>query len=119
MRATNGAARHQAKKRILKSAKGFRGARSKHWRTVIVATMRAERHSFIGRKLKKRDMRRLWITRINIASRALGLSYSNLIAGLNKADIRLDRRQLSELAIHEPSAFEAVVEQAKGALAAQ
>ena len=117
MRTTNGAARHQAKKRILKSAKGFRGARSKHWRTVIVATMRAERHAFIGRKIKKRDMRSLWITRINIASRAQGLSYSRLIAGLSKADIRLDRRQLSELAIHEPVAFNMIVDQAKGALA--
>lgn len=117
MRTTNGAARHQSKKRVLKDAKGFCGARSKHWRTVITATMRAERHAFVGRKLKKRDMRQLWITRINIASREQGLSYSRLIAGLAKADIRLDRRQLSELAIHQPVAFAQVVEQAKAALA--
>lgn len=117
MRATNGAARHQSKKRVFKDAKGFRGARSKHWRTVITAVMRAERHAFVGRKIKKRDMRSLWITRINIASREQGLSYSRLIAGLSKADIRLDRRQLSELAIHQPEAFAAIVEQAKAALA--
>ena len=116
MRVTNGAARHRSKKRILKDAKGFRGARSKHWRTVLTSTMRAERHAFVGRKLKKRDMRSLWITRINIASREQGLSYSRLIAGLGKADIRLDRRQLSELAINQPEAFAQVVERAKAAL---
>ncbi|TVR10274.1 MAG: 50S ribosomal protein L20 [Planctomycetota bacterium] len=116
MRARNGVARHRAKKATLKDAKGFRGARSSHWRTVLTATKRAEKHAFVGRKLKKRDMRSMWITRINIASREQGLSYSRLIAGLNKADIRLDRRQLSELAIEQPVAFAQVVAQAKAAL---
>jgi large subunit ribosomal protein L20 len=77
---------------------------------------RAEKQAFVGRKLKKRDMRSLWITRLNIASRAQGLPYSRLIAGLAKADIRLDRKQLSELAIHQPEAFAQIVAQAKAAL---
>ena len=75
-------------------------------------------YSYVGRKVKKRDYRRLWIARINIACRALGINYSRLIAGLGKADIRIDRRQLSELAIHQPEAFASIVEQAKSKLAA-
>lgn len=116
MRATNGAARHQSKKRRLDRAKGFRGGRHSMWSVASEAIMRADAQAFVGRKLKKRDYRSLWINRINIASRALGLSYSRLIAGLQKADIRLDRKQLSELAIHQPEAFAQIVEQAKKAL---
>ena len=117
MRTTNSVARHKAKKRLMKKVRGYYGARNSTVRQAHIAVKRAEQHAFVGRKLKKRDMRKLWITRINIASRALGLSYSRLIAGLNKADIRLDRKQLSEMAIHEPEAFTQVVEQAKAALA--
>jgi large subunit ribosomal protein L20 len=117
MRATNGAARHQSKKRLLDRAKGFRGGRHSMFSVASEAVMRAEASAFVGRKLKKRDYRSLWIARINIASRAQGLSYSRLIAGLLKADIRLDRKQLSELAIHQPEAFNNVVAQAKAALA--
>lgn len=116
MRSTNGAARHQSKKRLLDRAKGFRGGRHSMYTVATEAVMRAEANAFVGRKLKKRDYRSLWITRINIASRAAGLSYSRLIAGLQKADIRLDRKQLSELAIHQPDAFTKIVEQAKAAL---
>ncbi len=117
MRTTNAVARHKAKKKLMKRVRGFYGARNSTLRQAHIAIKRAEQHAFVGRKLKKRDMRRLWITRINIASRANGLAYSRLIAGLNKVDIRLNRKQLSEMAIHEPEAFASVVEQAKAALA--
>jgi len=121
MRATNGAARHRSKARVLKAAKGFYSGRRKMYTVATEAVMRAEQMGFRGRKEKKRDFRRLWIRRISIASRGLGeegVSYSRLIAGLQLADIRLDRKQLSELAIHQPAAFADVVKQAKAALAA-
>lgn len=117
MRATNGAARHQSKKRLLDRAKGFRGGRHAMWTVASEAVMRADAQAFVGRKLKKRDYRSLWINRINIASRAQGLAYSRLIAGLIKADIRLDRKQLSELAVNQPEVFNQIVAQAKAALA--
>jgi len=117
MRATNGAARHQLQKRVLKRAKGMRGGRHSQYRVAIESIKRAERQAFIGRKLKKRDFRQTWINRINIASRALGLPYSRLIAGLLKADIRLDRKQLSELAISQPEAFANIVKQVQTVLA--
>jgi large subunit ribosomal protein L20 len=116
MRATNTPARHRAKKRLLKRARGFYAGKSKMYRHVLAAVKRAENQAFIGRKLKKRDFRRLWITRINIASRQLGLPYSRLIAGLQRASIVLNRKQLSELAIHQPAAFAKVVDAAKAAL---
>jgi large subunit ribosomal protein L20 len=121
MRATNGAARHQSKKRLLKRAKGFYSGRRKMFSVASEAVMRAEQMGFRNRKEKKREFRQLWIRRISIASRNLGeqgLAYSRLIAGLQLADIRLDRRQLSELAIHQPEAFAAIVGQAKAALTA-
>ena len=121
MRTTNGAARHSAVKRLKKRARGFYSGRHKMYHVICEAVMRAERTAYVGRKLKKRDFRRLWITRISIACRALGeqgMPYSRLIAGLQKADIRLDRKQLSELAIHQPAAFADVVSKAKAALAA-
>lgn len=118
MRSTNGAARRQAKKDVMKRVQGFRGARSRSYTKALEASKRAEQQAYIGRKIKKRDFRRLWITRLNIASRNLGMSYSRLIAGLQKADIRADRKQLSELAIHQPEAFAAVVAKAKAALEA-
>jgi large subunit ribosomal protein L20 len=121
MRATNGAARHRSKKRLLKKAKGFYSGRRKMYTVACEAVMRAEQTAFRSRKEKKRDFRRLWIRRISIASRALGdegLAYSRLIAGLQKADIRLDRKMLSELAIHQPAAFADVVKKAKAALIA-
>jgi large subunit ribosomal protein L20 len=121
MRTTNGAARHQSVKRLKKRARGFYSGRHKMYHVICEAVMRAERTAYVGRKLKKRDFRRLWITRISIACRALGengLPYSRLIAGLQWADIRLDRKQLSELAIHQPAAFADVVAKAKAALLA-
>ncbi len=116
MRISNGPAHHQRVKKVMKRVSGFSAGRHRQYTTALQSIKRAEQQSFIGRKLKKRDMRKLWIARVNIASRALGLPYSRLIAGLNKADIRLDRRQLSELAIHQPEAFAQVVAQAKAAL---
>lgn len=116
MRATGVPAKHRAKKRLMRRARGFYSGRKNMYRHVIAAIKRAEHQAYIGRKLKKRDFRRLWITRINIASRNEGLPYSRLIAGLNAAGIILDRKQLSELAIHQPAAFRAVVDQAKHAL---
>jgi len=118
MRSKSTPARNRAKKRLFRDVKGMRGARANHYRTALQARKRAEQQAYEGRKLKKREYRRLWITRINIAARAHGLAYSRLIAGLHKADIRLDRKQLSELAIHQPDAFAQVCEQAKTALAA-
>jgi large subunit ribosomal protein L20 len=116
MRTTNGAARHQSVKRVKKLAKGYYSGRHKMYRVICEAVKRAERMSFYSRKRKKRDFRRLWITRIGIACRLHGLPYSRLIFGLHKADIRLDRRQLSELAINQPDAFAEIIKQVKTVL---
>lgn len=118
MRTTNGAAHHQSVKRIKKLASGYYSGRHKMYRVICEAVKRAERMSFFSRKRKKRDFRRLWITRISIACRINDMMYSRFICGIHKADIRLDRRQLSELAIHQPAAFTEIVKQAKAALAA-
>lgn len=118
MRATNGASRHRMIKRMKVRAKGFYSGRHKMYRVICEAVRRAEVQAYIGRKLKKRQFRQLWIKRINIACRPQGITYSRLISGLQKADIRLDRKQLSELAVHQPEAFAGVVSQAKAALAA-
>jgi large subunit ribosomal protein L20 len=117
MRATNGVARRKRKKRLLKQTKGMWGRRHNLLRLSIEAVHHKHKYAYIGRKRRKRDFRRLWITRISAACRALGLNYARLIAGLNKANIALDRKQLSELAIQNPTGFAAVVEQAKAALA--
>lgn len=116
MRANNGAARHRSIKRLMKRAKGFWSGRHKMMRVAAEAVKRAEVQAFVGRKLKKRQFRSLWIKRISIACRAQGITYSRLISGLQKADIRLDRKQLSELAIHQPAAFNDVIAKAKVAL---
>jgi len=116
MRAQNTPARKRARKAVMKAASGFHAGRHRQYRRALEATKRAEQQAFIGRKLKKRDFRQLWITRINIAARNNGLSYSRFISGLSRLGIELDRKQLSELAIHQPEAFTALVEQAKGAL---
>lgn len=118
MRATNGAARHKMIKRLMKRAKGFWSGRHKMYRVACEAVKRAEVQAFVGRKLKKRTFRGLWIKRISSACRAEGITYSRLIAGLQKADIRLDRKQLSELAIHQPAAFKDVCAKAKAAVTA-
>ncbi|GAA5525341.1 50S ribosomal protein L20 [Microbulbifer flavimaris] len=105
-------------KKILKQAKGYYGARSRVFRVAKQAVIKAGQYAYRDRRVKKRNFRQLWITRINAQSRAEGLSYSRLIAGLKKADIALDRRVLADLAVYDKAAFAAVVEKAKAALAA-
>ena len=104
-------------KKVLKQAKGYYGARSRIFRVAKQAVTKAGQYAYRDRRQRKRQFRALWITRINAQSRANGLSYSRLINGLKKADISLDRRVLADLAVHDKSAFAAIVEQAKVALA--
>ncbi|MEM7517096.1 MAG: 50S ribosomal protein L20 [Planctomycetota bacterium] len=118
VRVTYGAPRRQKKVRYFKRSKGFYGGRSKLWRTVRESVMRAWAYSFRDRKQRKRQFRRLWIIRINAAARQRGMTYSQFMNGLNKANVQLNRKQLSELAIHDPKAFDAIVEMAKGAIPA-
>lgn len=101
-------------KRVLKQAKGYYGAKSKQFRTANDAVMQALNYSYIGRKHRKRDFRRLWITRINAAARLNGMSYSKFINGLKKANIEVNRKMLSEMAIHDADGFSKLVEIAKG-----
>lgn len=105
-----------AKKRhnnILKQAKGYFGAKSKLFRTANQAVMKSLNYAYIGRKQRKRDFRKLWITRINAAARINGMSYSKFISGLKKANITINRKMLSEMAINDPAAFAKLVEIAK------
>ena len=109
----------QAKKRhkkILKQAKGFRGARSRTFKVAKQATMRANQYAYKDRRRKKRSFRSLWILRINAAARLNGISYSKLIAGLKKADIDLDRKVLADIAVHDKDAFSQLVEKVKSNL---
>lgn len=117
MRATNGAARHRMIKRIRKRARGYHSGRHKMYRVMCEALRRADVQAFASRKQKKRVYRQLWIKRISIACREEGITYSRLISALALADIRLDRKQLSELAVNQPEAFKSVIGQAKAALA--
>ena len=117
MRVTNAPASRERRRRRLAKAKGFYGARSKLFRTATEAVDRAMRLSTIHRKLKKRDFRQLWIARVNAAARAEGISYSKFIAGLAKAGVALNRKMLSEIAIHDEKAFTEICETAKKALA--
>lgn len=103
-------------KKILKAAKGYYGARSRVFRVAKQAVIKAGQYAYRDRRNKKRSFRALWITRINAQSRAEGVTYSQLIAGLKKAQIMLDRRVLADLAVHDKPAFAAVVAQAKAAL---
>lgn len=104
------------RRRILKQAKGYYGAKSRLYAEARDSVDRALQFAFHGRKRKKRDFRRLWITRINAASRQHGLSYSQFIAGLNMAGVGLDRKVLAELAVEDPRAFETLAATAKNAL---
>ncbi|MEK6731553.1 MAG: 50S ribosomal protein L20 [Pseudomonadota bacterium] len=103
-------ARH---KKLLKKAKGYYGAHSRVYRSAKQAVIKAGQYAYIGRKLKKRDFRSLWIVRVNAGAREFGLSYSRLMSGLKKANIEIDRRVLADLAIHHKEAFAAIVEKAK------
>ena len=104
------------RKRVLKLAKGYRGAKSKCFRTAKQAVMKSLVYAYIGRKQKKRDFRRIWITRISAAAKMNGINYSQFMNGLKKAGIDMNRKMLSEIAIADPAAFTALVEKAKAAL---
>ncbi|MDR1478300.1 MAG: 50S ribosomal protein L20 [Planctomycetaceae bacterium] len=116
MRTTRGAARRQSKKRLFKRAKGFRGGRGKLLRTVKETIVRADCYATRDRRVRKRDFRSLWITRINAAVRNLGLRYSEFIRGLKASNILLDRKVLAELAVNDQKAFAEIVDTAKKAL---
>jgi large subunit ribosomal protein L20 len=118
MRTTKGAARNKAKRRLFKKTKGFRGGRGNMLRTAKETLVRAGAYAFRDRRDRKREFRKLWIIRINAAVRERGLRYSEFIHGLEKAQIGLDRKSLSEMAINDPSGFDAVVARVKEALAA-
>ena len=101
----------------LKAAKGYWGSKSKHFKMAKQAVMKSGNYAFAGRKLKKRDFRQLWITRISAQAKINGMNYSTFMHGLKKAGIDLNRKMLSEIAISDPEAFAALAEQAKAALA--
>jgi large subunit ribosomal protein L20 len=111
-RVRKGAARHQAKKRILKAVKGYRGPRGHLYRQAKEATMRAAVNARIDRKRRKRDFRGLWIIRLSAACRQRGLRYSEFISSLKKANIALNRKMLSEIAVDDPKGFDTVIEAA-------
>lgn len=109
-------ATRKRRKKVLKLAKGYWGAKSKHFKMAKEAVMKSGNYAYIGRRLKKRDFRRLWITRINAACRMNGITYSAFMNGLKKANIGLNRKMLSEIAIADEKAFQELVNQAKSAL---
>lgn len=104
---------HKKRRKIMKLAKGYVGARSKKYRIANETVIRALRFAYIGRKLKKRDYRKMWIARINAATRANGMSYSKFINGLKKSGIEVNRKMLSEMAINDAAGFEKLVNIAK------
>ncbi len=104
------------RKSVLKAAKGYWGAKSKHFKMAKQAVMKSGNYAFVGRKLKKRDFRRLWIARISAQAKVCGMNYSTLMHGLKKAGIDLNRKMLSEIAISDKEAFAALAERAKAAL---
>jgi len=115
-RVRKGAARNQAKKRLFKSVRGFRGPRSKNLRLAKEALVGAQVNATVGRRRKKRDFRRLWVTRLSAACSTRGLRYSQLIYGLKLSQVSINRKMLSEMAIHDAEGFDQVVEVAKKAL---
>ncbi len=118
MRTVKGSARTRAKRRLFKKTKGFRGGRRNLIRTAKETLVRAGAYAFRDRRVRKREFRKLWIIRINAAVRERGIRYSEFIHGLVKAGIELDRKTLSEIAISDPAAFDAIVDKVKEALAA-
>ena len=102
--------------KTLKLAKGYFGAKSKHFKMAKQAVMKSGQYAYIGRKQKKRDFRKLWITRISAAAKMNGMNYSTFMNGVNKAGINLNRKMLSEIAISDPAGFTAIAEKAKAAL---
>jgi len=116
MRIKPGVAKNRRLKRILKEVKGYRGARSRRVKIAKEAILRAGRNAYVGRKLKKRQFRRLWVARLNAAVRERGLSYSRFMYGLRKAGVEVNRKELANVAFHDAAAFDRFVETAKAAL---
>ncbi len=116
MRIKPGVAKNRRLKRILKQVKGYRGARRRRIKLAKEAIIRAGAQAYIGRRLRKRQLKSLWITRLNAASRQRGLRYSLFINGLKKAGVTVDRKQLASIAYHDEAAFDRFVEMAKAAL---
>ncbi|MBS5343772.1 MAG: 50S ribosomal protein L20 [Clostridium sp.] len=109
-------ATRKRRKKVLKLAKGYWGAKSKHFKMAKQAVMKSGNYAYIGRKQRKRDFRRLWITRISAAAQLNGMNYSTFMNGLKKANVGLNRKMLAEIAVADPAAFTALVETAKSAL---
>ena len=107
---------HKRRKKTLKLAKGYFGTKSTHFKMAKQQVMKGGNYAFASRKQKKRDFRNLWITRINAACRAQGINYSSFMNGLRKSGVELNRKMLSEMAIHDPASFSALVETAKKAV---
>ena len=117
-RVRKGAARNKARRRILRKARGYFGTKSRHKQQAKVALLRAGQFAYRDRRNRRREFRRLWITRISAACRMRGTRYSVLINGLSRAGIKLNRKMLSQIAIEDPTTFDTLVEQAKGAATA-
>ena len=117
MRARSGVPKRRRRKKMRRFCKGFWGQKKNVWRRMKESYMRAGNFAFIHRKDRKREMRRLWITRINAAARQHGLTYSQLLFGLRKAEVEVDRKQLAQIAFSDPDAFAQVVETARAHLA--
>jgi len=115
-RVKRGVASHKRHKKVIKTTKGYKGLRNKLVRWAKSANYKAGQNSYVGRKLRKRDMRRLWITRINAACRAEGVNYSRFTHGLLRAKVVVDRKMMADLAVNNPEIFKQVVEVAKGEL---
>lgn len=115
-RAVNGTVSRKRRKKVLRLAKGFRSVRSKVYRKAREAVHRALSYAYRDRKARKRDFRRLWITRINAAVRAEGMTYSDFMHGLKKANVELDRKVLSDMAIHNEQSFKALMDTARAQL---
>lgn len=115
-RVSRGVTASRRHKKILKQARGYRGARSRVFRVAKQAVIKAGQYAYRDRRNRKREFRRLWIQRINAAARIHGMSYSEMINGLNKADVKLDRKVLAHLAVHDINAFSTLVATAKEAL---
>jgi large subunit ribosomal protein L20 len=113
-RALSGKVKHNRTKKILKEAKGYRGSRSKLYRTAREAVMKSGQYAYRDRKAKKRDFRQLWIARINARAREAGMSYSTFMSGLQKAGVVINRKILSDVAVHDDTAFDSLVKLAAG-----
>ncbi len=118
MRIKRGVVGARRRKKVLKQAAGYWGAKSKQYKAAKTQLMKSGQYAYRDRKQRRRDMRRLWIQRVGAGTRTLGLSYSRFINGLKRANVAIDRKSLAEMAIHDPQAFAAVVRMAKEALTA-